>query len=207
MKSEVVFAPRVGNVYGATGSVFKKRTVILGGSHYGGNGAPLDKLRDFTQEVVEDYLARCGENWCKTYTTFINSVYGRGATQHEREQFFESVVFYTFLQDTAGAGPYDADKSNYSAEQHFAAFREILDKHKPEVVISWGGRVWDALPNNWGYGEAVKGEPITIGGTSFGRYFDYPYRDWRIVLVGVDHPSIGYARDFHHEIFQRLGLV
>lgn len=203
MKSNIIFQPHVGGLYQKGGGVFKKRTLILGGSLYG-----VDETRsDATQELVDFYLTRCGESWCKTYTSFINSVFGRDANQEERERFFQSIVFYTYLQAPAGAGPHDAGKSDYSDNRHFAAFCEVLDAHQPEVVIAWGDLVWDALPDDWNYGNADRGEPMVIAGESFSFHYNYPYRDGRILLIGAHHPSIGYSRDFHHALFKQLGVV
>jgi len=188
--------------------MFHKRTFILGGSHYLDNPSIDDDLGDFTNEVVHDYLNEdCDGHWKKTFSTFINSIIGGKSTQENRVTFFDSVIFYNFLQEVAGENPQSAANYDYKAKHHFDAFRELLDKHKPEVVICWGSKVWEALPNDWGFGEAIKGDGLTINDELFFSYYDYPYGDQRIRLIGVHHPSVGYDVDYHHQIFKALNVV
>jgi hypothetical protein len=208
MCAKIIFHPWVGENYGCDSSVLKKRTLILGGSHYLEGLNSDEDLGDFTNEVVNLYFDRnCKGKWKKTFSTFINSIFGRSTNEDERRVFFESVVFYNYLQEVAGDNPGAAGNYDYGAIQHFEAFKLVLDEYKPEVVISWGDKVWEGLPNDWGFGGNVRGEGVIIDGTVFVKYFDYPYQNRVISLVGVGHPSIGYSRDFHHQIFKALNVV
>lgn len=213
-QSYVRLHPWIGERYTEPGDILRQRTLILGGSQYsegyesfhenGGHAA----WAGFTNEVVEYYFdSNIKGTWKRTYSTFINSIFGRPTNEDERVRFFDSVVFYNYLQEIAGDTPTDAGKFDYRARDNFIAFREILEEHRPEVVISWGAKVWDALPNNWDYGPATISDPVIIDGKSAGSVYSYPFQDQTIRLVGVHHPSSGYGRMFHHDFFRRLDLL
>lgn len=213
MINEVFFDPWVGKNYGTERSIFNKKVLILGDSHYCkccegcGNRTLHPDCTDFTRKVVIDYLDPAHKaDWKSTYSTFINSMLNKSTSTEERADFFESVVFYNFLQISAGEDPYSTKQYDYTDDRYLRAFYDVIDKTLPDVVICWGGKLWDTLPNNWNnYGEAEKGAGININNDVFGKYYTYPYRgDKRILLIGVRHPSMGFARDYHHQIFSKL---
>lgn len=150
---------------------------------------------------------RISGGWKNTYTRFINSIFGCQSSDEQRGRFFDAVIFYNYLQEIAGATAIEAGNYNYGAPQHFAAFLEILNEYQPDVVISWGAKVWDALPIEWGRGSAVTGDPIMIDGRIAGSVYSYPFQGKIIRLVGVHHPSIGYDVGFHHKLFKQLDLL
>lgn len=221
MSDLVFFDPHVGAKYDKAEALFTKKLLILGDSHYcksecadrttcGDRGKHSD-CTQFTQEVVEMYLdpTCCGNEfrWKKTFTTFVHSMLKKDTTLEEQKAFFDSVVFYNYLQVAAGASPDAAGMSDHSDKRYQTAFYEVIDQHRPEVVVCWGQRLWNTLPNDFGYGEAVKGAGLKIGDSMFWNYYDYPYRDGRLLLIGVHHPSAGFAGAFHHEVFKQLGCV
>jgi|GEM_PF-2542880 len=213
-QSTVRIFPWVGSLYGKQGNVFRQRTLILGGSQYSPGyenfhteeGQP--EWQDFTKDVVDYYFDdSISGKWKGTYTKFINSIFGGQSDYEQQGRFFDSIVFYNYLQEIAGASASEAGNFDYHAPCHFSAFLEILETYRPEVVISWGSKVWNALPNDWCHGPAEVRDGITVGTETSQKIYDYPYRDTVIRLVGVHHPSIGYGVDFHHQIFRHLNLL
>ncbi|MBN8460686.1 MAG: hypothetical protein J0M04_22885 [Verrucomicrobia bacterium] len=207
------FAPVIGKSYGTPDSIFPKRLLILGSSFYlegaCDEGFVMSNAEgaDFGLDIIGMYLdPDFSAPWKKTYSTFINSIFGHATSIDERESFFDSVVFYNYLQVPAGENPYSADNYDYTAEIHCEAFLHVVENTKPEIVISWGDKVWDALPNEWGYGMAKWGEPLALD-PPFGSYMDYPFGNETIRLIGAHHPSTGYPSEYHHEIFKGLGVV
>lgn len=212
--SSIRILPWVGENYQSGGGVFRQRTLILGGSQYseGHENFHTDEGReewkDFTREVVDYYFDdRISGRWKATYTTFINSVFGGHSSVEQRGRFFDSIIFYNYLQEIAGASASEAGNYDYAAPQHFEAFLEVLAEYQPDVVISWGTKVWDALPYQWGDSPAMIEEPIVIDGKDGGSAYSYPFQGRVIRLVGVHHPSIGYGVEFHHKLFRELGLL
>lgn len=120
----------------------------------------------------------------------------------------ESVVFYNFLQVAAGEDAVSAKAfdAKYSDVSNMKAFKEVLDHTGPDVVVSWGYRLWETLPNDWGFGEAEKGVGIPIEGKNFYCYYTYPFNGKPILLIGAHHPSVGYDSKFHSDIFAALDV-
>lgn len=213
MGSKIFFDPWVGDKFGSKLSMFNKKILVLGDSHYCdscedcGNRELHPDCIDFTKQVVRNYLdVNHKAAWKKTFSTFVNSMLNKSTSDEDRTIFFESIAFYNFLQVAAGEDPYSTRNFNYTHERYLEAFYEVIDKTLPDVVICWGGRVWDALPNNWNnYGEAEKGLGVKIDGDVFKNYLIYPFKgDHKILLIGIQHPSISFARDFHYRIFSSL---
>jgi hypothetical protein len=211
---QIKILPWVGENYQNGGGIFRQRTLILGGSQYSEGyenfhtEEGLAEWRSFTNDVVYYYLdSGISGRWKGTYTSFINSVFGHHTDAEQRSKFFDSVIFYNYLQEIAGATASEAGNFNYGAPCHFEAFREVLENHRPEVVIAWGNKVWDALPNDWGYGSAEITNGITVGDKTSQKIFHYPFCGSVVRLVGVRHPSISYSSDFHHQVFKQLGLL
>ncbi len=206
--------PWVGDNYRSSENVFRQKTLILGGSQYSPGHENFDteegraEWQGFTQDVVHYYFDdNIKGKWKSTYTSFINSIFGCSSDFEQRERFFDSIIFYNYLQEIAGASSSEAGNYDYGAKQHFDSFLEIITEYEPEVIISWGAKVWNGLPNDWGYGPAVIGDPVTIDGRNLGSVFSYPFRDKIIRLIGVHHPSIGYDVAIHHELFKHHNLL
>lgn len=219
MFTNVFFNPFVGKNYGTKESLFPKKILVLGDSHYckvecKNRDTCGDKLlhpecQDFTEKTVyEHYLnSECKDPWKRTFSRFINSMYEYPANQEEKKSFFDSIVFYNFLQNAAGQNWNEANNYGHTQNQHLKAFYEVLDEHMPDTVISWGNRLWDILLNDWGYGEAEK-PLLSIDNKDFYCCYYYPYRDKTIMLVGTIHPaSPKFDKVFHYKLFKKLNLV
>ena len=211
MNSNIFFLPWIGDKYGTQYSLFENKILLIGNSHYCGtcntcgDSIKSPECTTFTTEIVDTYLdPEEKHSWKKTFSTFINSFFGHSTTYKERKDFFDSVSFYNYLQVSAGNNPYSTHNYNFDDRRHLLAFYEVLDKIKPNVVISWGDIVWNAIPNNWGDGEAIKGNKLTFDNKIFDSYLYYNYKNDTIMLVGAHHPSAGYNSDFYNKIFTEL---
>lgn len=213
-QTKVFFAPWIGENYGAEKSIFKKKILVLGGSHYCDDCATCgDRILhpgcvSFTRDRIKEYLdLSFRARWKKTYTSFVNSVYGVPSSRDQKIQLFSSICFYNYLQIAAGNDPSSAHLYNYKDKNHLDAFYEVIGKLFPDIVISWGEKVWDALPDEWGYGMASKGPILSVTGGNFTSYQTYPYKEKSILLIGVHHPSSGCDRQKYHEVYSALGVV
>lgn len=212
--SSVFFEPWVGKDYGGTNSIFKQKVLILGDSHYcgtcdscGERSAHLE-CTGFTIQIVRDYLnPERKPKWKKTYTTFLNSVFGKSTSIDERERFFDSVAFYNFLQVSAGEDPQSANAYDYNEQRHHDAFFEMLSYVLPDTIVVWGDRVWNVLYNDWGFGKPKEGKKIAARNTIFSQYQIYPYQGKEIMLIGVHHPCSGFPSEITHEVLSQLGVV
>lgn len=208
MASQLRFQPWVGPNYNTAQSIFARPTFVLGGSSYSdGPETTPEEDAELTSNLIGYYFDGRKGQWKATYTRFINAIYGAESDTEMRRAYFDSVLFNNYLQEYAGGRPTDAAKFDYGAERHFLAFLEVIEQYRPEVIISWGNLVWNALPNDFGFGSARKEPPLDIMGTPFHGCMTYPYAGKEILLVGVTHPSSGFERAFHHQLFRRLCLL
>lgn len=180
----VFFQPWKGIDYGTLKSIFPKRVLILGDSHYCdtcktcGDKKIHPECTDFTSKVISDYLnPNHKATWKKTFSTFINSFWNRNTSLIERTKFYDSVAFYNYLQVAAGSNAYSAMRYDYNDNVHKVAFDEVLSELSPEVIIVWGDRVWNIINSD----------------TS---------RHW----LHVHHPCTGYGRDKHYKLFSEHDL-
>lgn len=206
MTNDLFFDPWVGTAYG--GGIFDRKVMIVGASHYCGAGCRdcgdpnvHSDCRGFTRRVVRDYLddAYSGDSdWKRTFSAFVNSVFGREASANERESFFDSIVFTNYLQRAEGR---DADEKHdewFNGGQHLRAFLSLVDEYRPDVVVVWGSRVWNAIPWDLGDGEADRVTDDIYRFRRGGRGF---------LLVKLHHPSQGYPFAASHAILQKAGVA
>jgi hypothetical protein len=216
MGTNIFFDPWVGKDYGKDGSLFKQKIMVLGASSYcdtcpdcGDRQKYPDCTNFITRSVVEVYLGRnktpaAGKkgSWKKTFTSFVNSMLGKSSSKNDRERFFDSVVFYNYLQVSAGIDPYSAGNYPHGDQRHHEAFLEVLKKCSPDVVICWGDRVWENCKNKASGKNDETGVPF--GGTTFKNFFRLPYDGGNALFIGVKHPCSGFGRNIHHQLFNTL---
>lgn len=215
MGTNIFFDPWVGKDYGKKGSLFNKKIMILGDSHYCGKCDPCgDRAQcsigpDFTKGVVNYYLGRTKPDstekksgWKKTYSSFINSMLGKASSNADRNRFFDSVSFYNYLQVSAGDDASSAHLYNHGDSRHYAAFLEVLEQNTPDVIICWGDRVWEICKNK-ASGE-IDETGVPFGGTTFKNFFRLPYNGGNALFIGVKHPCSGFGRNIHHQLFKDL---
>lgn len=203
----VFFLPHVGEDYGGNGSIFEKRLCVVGASHYAPDvedfqsGNDREIWRMMTCSTVRDYLDpnfRAERRWKSTYTKFVNAFFGRGTTVEERRRFFDSVVFFNYLQRLEGRDGNESRPEYYAEELHFLAFREIVSATRPDVVVAWGRKVWGALSRRFPEAERSGAFPRRIRAEIDGHAF---------TLIGVRHPSSrSFSRAAHETLFRAQGL-
>ncbi len=202
----VFFLPHIGKDYGGNASIFDKRVCVVGASHYArgyedclrGNGREVWRM--MTRNTVRDYLDsefRAETRWKATYTKFINAFFDTPTGTDERRRFFDSVVFFNYLQQPEGEDGNESHPELYADERHFKAFCEIISATKPDVVIVWGGKVRGALFRKLAPTEKdfvsenrIRAE---VGGHEF-------------LLIAVRHPSQAFPQEKYREIFRECGL-
>lgn len=136
MKS-VKFLPWVGQNYadGLNGI----KTLILGESHYQWEcGRDINEWREVTQRLVQEQVDGPFTKafWTKIVIAFI----GHSPTQDEKKKFWSSVVFYNYVQESAGDAPRIAPKRESWASSE-DAFLEVLETLKPDFILILGDRL------------------------------------------------------------------
>ncbi len=117
----------------------------------------------------------------------------------ERKLFWRSVAFYNYLQEFAGDAPGVHVSYDRFAESD-AAFREVIRKLKPNLVIVLGHRVWKHMDET----DAIRDKSLSAKGVAE-RYFE----TWRYKTDGGDsalvfhvkHPSRGFTFEKFHMLY------
>lgn len=157
---EMFFHPFVGSKYNNEGFEGKK-ILVLGESHYCSDQCEecgtikSNECNNFTNIVLNKFINyKEGkdpfENWMKTFTKFANIFTGKKLTQSEIIEFYNSIIFYNFVQ-FAICGP-RVSPTEKQFDDSMPAFLEVLAKYKPDLIIIWGERLWDNIQNigRWG---------------------------------------------------------
>lgn len=182
--NHLFFKPWIGAEY-ASGGIFGKRILVLGESHYT-DGEPDPNI---TNDVLNEYLSyeTTVPPYLQSFNKFERSLVGTTTDGAARRQIWNSVVFYNYLQ-VPMSGPRQAgNEADYANAAE--AFFEVLEQYRPEYIIVWGYRLWDAMPTDrWEWGEelTLDGAPVRTG--------CYLLADGtRVKAVPVKHPSAGYS--------------
>lgn len=194
--NDIFFTPYKGKDY-ESGGIFGKRIMILGESHYCDEGC-MDcgiarlhpECADFTKKVVADYLNENAPRggWKNTFLKFERSLVGHVTDWPERRRIWQSVMFYNYLQVSMG-GPQQAG-TQQQYEEAGKAFYKVIDKYRPEYIITWGRRLLGKLPDDdrW---HAIGGIVAGEYGGGFGSYS--LSGSGRSLILWVNHPSSGYS--------------
>ena len=196
----VFFQPFVGKDYAHVG-IFSKRIMILGESHYCdedcadcGCCQAHRECAAFTDQVVRQYLDGCKDDWARTFLKFERSLVGHETSMAERQQIWQSVMFYNYLQVAMGGPRAAGTTAQY--RQAGDALYEVMEKYLPDCIIAWGNRLWDRLPDR----QWTDGKDITIDGyrVATGHYTLRSGKQVRV--MAVNHPSVGYSWDYWHRV-------
>lgn len=124
--------------------------LVLGESHYSDADDP-DLTRIVMKRLLEYKLGACGhESWMKTFTTFERAVAGRALSGEESIAFWNSTVFYNFIQQPL---PYRGCRPAVGQFAHSSdAFDEVLNEYEPDFVIVWGVTLFDKISTHDGRG-------------------------------------------------------
>ena len=189
--SKIFYKPWVGSEYNI-GGVFGKKILVLGESHYGDAPGQADMTIDTIKEYVYEYW---GDRYQQTFLCFERALAGRELSQEEREQLWNSIMFYNYFQKST-SGPRTAPDMTVLQDSE-VAFRELLEQFQPDAIIVWGQRLYNLLPS-WDGTETS----IEVGDDSC-PVWHYPIQGKSIPAMRVYHPSApsgkswAYWHQFH----------
>ena len=202
--SAVFFQPWVGCNYNS-GGIFGKRIMVLGESHYCGEGCKdcgnttHSECRHFTAEVIRSYLDPNAERegWMSTYLKFERSLVNHETASEESVRIWNSLLFYNYLQ-VAMQGPRQAG----TQEQYKSAaepFFSVMNQYQPELLIVWGVRLWHNLPSaRW-----EEGPSMVIDGIEVSNGYYKLGNGRKVRAICVYHPSSGYSWDYWYKVINK----
>jgi hypothetical protein len=184
----VFFRPWIGEKYGGP-CRFGMRLLVLGESHYEYNDQKLTPM--FTIECVRKAATEC--KYDRFWTGIVSAFLGRSPSRSETAEFWSSVAFYDFVQESVGFG---ANKPPTPAMFRNAvpAFLEVLTLHRPKVIIVISERLWSWLPSKeCGH----LGPTLTVGSEHKDTWW-YPIGANEFALASrIHHPSKRGTWDFN----------
>lgn len=175
--SKIFFKPWVGSEYNS-GGVYGKKVLVLGESHYGDATDATDETIGVVKEFVYEYW---GAPYQQTFLCFERALAGRELNQEEREQLWNSIMFYNYFQKSTTGPRTEPDMTAQKDSEE--AFRELLESYQPDAIIVWGQRLYNLLPA-WDGSESS----IEVDGDSCPVWY-YPIKGKNIPAMRVYHPS------------------
>jgi hypothetical protein len=175
------------------------RVLVIGESHYDeGERFTAAELESFTRDIVRRWGV---EN--HGYQRFFASVYaaftGRARIGGDTEYtaFWRAICFYNYVQELVPGGPGQRPPSSAFALSA-GAFWQTLEELKPQAIVVFGRRVWDAMPTD----RAEKTGAVE----GVGDVWAYSLSDGqRAFAIHTPHPaSRGFSASRYHEPIVRF---
>ena len=188
----VKFLPWVGQNYqlGFNGI----RTLVLGESHYESKNNPdISNSPNETIDCIQEQVD--GDNTYAFWTKVATALTGLKPTVDDKRQFWNSVAYYNYVQESAGSGS-RIEPAAKSWKMSEVPFVEVLEELKPNFIVALGYRMWDRLPNLNGH----EGPKIETAPPQSGTWI-YPHSDGCALLFNIMHPSSGFSPSEWHKHF------
>lgn len=179
----VNFRPWVGRNHQS--SRWGLRVLVLGESHYKWEGK--DPGRDETTRIVREHWM-AGERRRFSTNTVAAFLGHRSVLTDERiSEFWDSVLFYNFVQSALPGARTRPTEDQWCKAQK--AFREVLKRHEPQVVVALGYQLWKQMPG----GELEEGPQWKVAGQAARDTCFYSAGPGRALAGCIKHPSSGFS--------------
>jgi len=175
------FEPWVGDNY--SNGFNGKRILALGDSHY----SKGNEDENFVHNLVEHFIAyKRGDTghlgYMNTYTKFANIVLGEKVDKEATIDFWNSIVFYNYVQKSQAGHSISPSEKEYDSSQN--AFEEILEEYQPDLIIIWGWRLRSKITK---YGIEADFNILEDKKEKF-HYFEVNGK--KIPACGIPHPRV-----------------
>lgn len=182
--NNVYYDPWRGKYY-PCGGIFEKRILVLGESHHG-----KDTGKNMTKDIIYEQCYSCYT--MPAYTKFERALVGSTTNNILREKIWNSVAFYNYVQECISKPRKSPTKKQFDDSE--AAFFEVLETLKPDVVLVWGSRLYDAMP----YSNSKTGPNYEYEGYSYRSCFYNLVSGLSIPCYEMQHPSSGFSWKWWH---------
>lgn len=186
--THIKFSPWIGDNYSQ--GLLGKRVLVLGESHYDWEkDKPIDERPNVTERILNDQLA--GYYTIRFYTHIAVTFLNKRPTLGDKREFWHAVSFYNYVQQSVGMGA-RIRPSTEMFQASESAFFEVLELHKPEVIVALGYELWRHLPKQVTEDGMIENE----AGRILTRH--YSYAGGRCLACSIKHPSSGFnGRSWH----------
>lgn len=189
----VHFLPWVGTNYAKGKSGYK--IMALGESHYCAN-PETEAIPTLTQEIIADLtdVNSPHEHYKNTYTKFERALQGEVVVPADKLQFWNAILFYNFVQQPISGARVAPTSEQF--EESEDAFFEVLEQYRPDIILVWGQRLYNHLPQ-----VNEKSKTITFSDGTSSSCLSYQLADGHIVRVlQITHPSAGFDWCYWHKV-------
>ncbi len=181
-----------------------KRIMVSGESHYCAN-PETEAVESITRDVISDIIDPRSEHepYKNTYTKFAKSAIGTfdELSDSAKSEFWNHVLFYNYVQ-TAISGARVAP-TNEEFKDSRDAFFEVLSKYKPDIVIVWGSRLYNSLPQTGNQLADLVIENGEYAGQST-ELWSYEVEGRLVALMPIVHPSAGFDLKLHNAFIRQF---
>lgn len=197
-KSDIHFLPWVGSNYSKGFNGVK--TLVLGESHYQwASAGDINAWPTVTQTLVQDQINGDYTKafWTKIAITFLN----HSPCIEEKGEFWRSVAFYNYVQESAGDGPRQAPAEK-SWDLSVTAFQKVIEDLSPEFMVVLGDRLMRRLPSLG----RIPGTPISDAPRT--TTWIYSLGNVPTFAYGIMHPSRGFnGRSWHPHVLTAINYA
>ena len=183
-----------------------KKLLVLGESHYCANLA--DAISELTKIIIADLIDPDSEwePYKNTYTKFIKSLTGYldYLEFDKKKEAWEHIVFYNYVQLPMTSARISPTTEDFKKSEE--AFWEVLNELKPDLIIVWGSRLYNNLPQK---GEQLEDLKIFHFDSEFGNdqeifieTWSYNLKEKDIKILPITHPSAGYSTELFYDIIK-----
>lgn len=200
--SKIFFLPYIGKNY--EGGFRNKKVLIVDSVHYCDynyedsllpSNIINDNIMKLTIEMIRGIKERENEIYTKAYINFEKAMNGGiFINEEDRIGLWESLAFYHYCQKSL-ADFYE--KPSYDLlNESFDAFVEVVDKYKPDIIISWGKYVENILAAKLGYSEKYRIDESVI--------YTFNNKGNEILLFPIHHPSFDFSWKNYHKVINKV---
>jgi len=176
-----------------------KRVLVLGESHY------CENKSDFSSSLTSDIIADLfdsnsdHEPYKNTYTKFVESMVGKDTlTISDKKEFWNSVIFYNYVQVPISGPRIAPSTDDFRMSEN--AFNEVLELYHPEIVIVWGKRLYNNLPQT-----GKQGADLRSSSGDWIETWNYSLTDGSYVeVIPIMHPSAAFSPNYWNNIFNQI---
>jgi len=194
---KILFRPWVGAFY--RGGIQGKKVLVLGESHYCANAS--DAYADMTIDIIKDLMAPSSEfeEYKNTYTKFAEAISGRKLSWNsfsELERIWNSIAFYNFVQEPISGARVSPTTAQFRDSDE--AFFQVLENLRPDVVIAWGTRLYNNLPQ-----KGTQGPDTPTPDGNGVETWTYTISGGHVVKVlPITHPSAGFSPEYWNSVIE-----